>query len=163
LEIIKLDTYRDFRGEIWTVYSKEHTDVKFVADKITISSFGVLRGFHGDANTAKYVTCLGGQMQFAVADARLGSKTYGNCESFYISDNDPTVVYVPAGCVNAHLALSDRCVFYYKWSEEYTGPDNQVTVSWDDPSLKVGWAVENPILSDRDKNGSRLQDIKIGC
>ena len=50
---IKLDTFQDYRGEIWTVYSEEYTDLKFVADKITISRFGVLRGLHGDPHTAK--------------------------------------------------------------------------------------------------------------
>ena len=44
---IKLDTFEDTRGEIWTIYSDEHTDLSFVADKVTISKFGVLRGFHG--------------------------------------------------------------------------------------------------------------------
>ena len=68
LEVIELDTFKDFRGEIWTVYSEEYSDLKFVADKITVSTFGVLRGFHGDKHTAKLITCLSGQMQFAVVD-----------------------------------------------------------------------------------------------
>ena len=49
---IKLDTFEDDRGEIWTIYSEDYCDYKFVADKITISNKGVLRGFHGDPHTA---------------------------------------------------------------------------------------------------------------
>ena len=150
---IKLDTFQDYRGEIWTVYSEEYTDLKFVADKITISRFGVLRGLHGDPHTAKLIACLSGQIQLAILDLRKDSETYGNVETFLISDYDPTVVIVPAGCVNAHLCLSDKCVFYYKWSEHYKGPDEQVTVAWDDPELNIDWVIDNPILSERDKNG----------
>ena len=150
---IKLDTFQDYRGEIWTVYSEEYTDLKFVADKITISRFGVLRGLHGDPHTAKLIACLSGQIQLAVLDLRKDSETYGNVETFLISDYDPTVVIVPAGCVNAHLCLSDKCVFYYKWSEHYKGPDEQVTIAWDDPELNIDWVIDNPILSERDKNG----------
>ena len=150
---IKLDTFQDYRGEIWTVYSEEYTDLKFVADKITISRFGVLRGLHGDPHTAKLIACLSGQIQLAVLDLRKDSETYGNVETFLISDYDPTVVIVPAGCVNAHLCLSDKCVFYYKWSEQYKGPDEQVTIAWDDPELNIDWVIDNPILSERDKNG----------
>ncbi len=158
---IDLDTFRDNRGEIWTLYSKEYCDYEFVADKITISRFGVLRGFHGDPHTAKLISCLSGQFQLAIVDTRKESPTYGNTEEYLISDNEPSVVVVPAGCVNAHLCLSDKCVFYYKWSKEYNGPDSQVTISWDDPDIDVSWAIENPILSERDKNGSKLKDILL--
>jgi len=156
---IKLDTFQDYRGEIWTVYSEEYTDLKFVADKITISRFGVLRGLHGDPHTAKLIACLSGQIQLAVLDLRKDSETYGNVETFLISDYDPTVVIVPAGCVNAHLCLSDKCVFYYKWSEHYKGPDEQVTIAWDDPELNIDWVIDNPILSERDKNGISYKGV----
>ena len=159
--IIKLDTFQDFRGEIWTVNSEEYSNASYVADKVTISKFGVLRGFHGDPHTAKLITCLSGQMQFAVIDVRKDSNTYGNVESMIISDKEPTVVFVPAGCVNAHLSLSDKCVFYYKWSKEYNGPDSQITVSWDDPQIGIKWVVDNPILSERDKNGVSYTKVRL--
>ena len=161
LKSITLDTFKDYRGEIWTVYSNEYTDLKFVADKITISRFGVLRGFHGDPHTAKLITCLSGQFQLAIVDTRKDSKTYGNVETYLVSDNEPMVVVVPAGCVNAHLCLSDKCVFYYKWSEHYKGPEEQVTISWDDPDIDVDWAIKSPILSERDKNGVPLLGISL--
>jgi len=161
MDILKLDTFQDYRGEIWTVYSEEYVDSSFVADKVTISRFGVLRGFHGDPYTAKLITCLSGQMQFAVLDLRENSPTYGNVENLIISDNEPTVVFVPAGCVNAHLSLSDKCVFYYKWSKEYNGPESQVTVSWDDPDVGIDWVIKNPILSERDKKGLPYKGIKL--
>ena len=161
LEVIELDTFQDFRGEIWTVYSKEYSDLNFVADKLTVSTFGVLRGFHGDKHTAKLITCLSGQMQFAVVDLRKESKTYGNVEQFFVSDNEPKVIFVPAGCVNAHLSLSNKCLFYYKWSEEYKGPEGQVTIAWDDPDINAQWAIKNPILSERDKNGTSYKGIYL--
>ena len=119
---ITLDTFQDFRGEIWTLYSKEYCDYDFVADKITISRFGSLRGFHGD---------------------------------------EPAVVVVPPGCINAHLCLSDKCVFYYKWSKEYSGPDSQVTVAWNDSDIGVDWMIKSPMLSERDKNGKKLKEIRL--
>ena len=73
---IKLDIFQDYRGEIWTIYSDEFTRYKFVQDKISISRFGVLRGFHGDSQTAKLITCLSGQFQLVVVDLRKNSKTY---------------------------------------------------------------------------------------
>jgi dTDP-4-dehydrorhamnose 3,5-epimerase len=161
LEKIKLDTFQDYRGEIWTVYSKEYSDDSFVADKISISRFGVLRGFHGDSYTTKMISCLNGQFQLAVADLRKGSSTYGNTETFLLTDEEPAVVIVPAGCINAHLSLSDKCLFYYKWSEEYRGPEAQVTVAWNDPGLNINWAIQNPILSERDKKGIKFEGVTL--
>ena len=136
LSQIKLDYFYDYRGQIWTVYS----DYKFVADKVTISRMGVLRGFHGDSHTAKLITCLSGRIQLAVVDLRKDSETYGNSETYWITEDDPSVIIVPEGCINAHLCLTDKCVFYYKWSVQYRGPENQVTVAWDDPDLNIDWA-----------------------
>jgi|TARA_Y100000310_G_scaffold166461_1_gene166149 dTDP-4-dehydrorhamnose 3,5-epimerase len=161
LKTITLDIFKDYRGEIWTVYSDIYTDLKFVADKVTISRLGVLRGFHGDPHTAKLITCLSGQFQLAVVDTRKNSKTYGNVETYLVSDNEPMVVIVPAGCVNAHLCLSDKCVFYYKWSEHYKEPEEQVTIAWNDPDINANWLIESPILSDRDKKGCPLKGIEL--
>ena len=78
-----------------------------------------------------------------------------------VSDYEPKVIIVPAGCVNAHLSLSDKCVFYYKWSEQYMGPESQVTVAWDDPEIGIDWAIKSPILSERDKNGVPYKGITL--
>ena len=156
---IKLDTFEDYRGEIWTVFSEEFCDHKFVADKITISEKGVLRGYHGDPYTAKLISCLHGSFQFSVVDLRKDSKTYGNVENFIMTDKEPSVILVPAGCINAHQCLTEKCVFYYKWSEHYKGLEHQITVSWDDPDIGTIWQINPPILSERDKNGEPLGNI----
>jgi len=158
---INLDCFYDARGEIWTVFAKEFTDDVFVEDKVSISHKHVLRGFHGDAHTVKFVSCLHGQFQFSVVDLRKDSQTFRNCESFVVGDSQPAVIIVPAGCINAHLCLSDKCVFYYKWSKPYTGPENQVTVAWNDPDINMAWMTQAPTMSDRDRKGAAVRDISF--
>ena len=158
---IKLDAFEDHRGEIWTIHCKDYTDLTFVEDKVTMSRHGVLRGFHGDPHTAKLISCLAGKFQLSVLDLRKDSRTYGNTETYIMSDEEPSIVIVPAGCANAHMCLSDKCVFYYKWSEEYRGPEEQVTVAWNDPNLGITWPLDNPILSERDRNGVNFKGIVL--
>jgi len=153
---ILLDIHKDSRGEIWTTHEEDYCDYSFVSDKVTISTRGALRGFHGDSDTAKLITCLSGKIQLSLLDLRRGSRTYGNVETHIIDDSEPTLILVPEGVVNAHLCLSDKCVFHYKWSKKYAGPSAQVTIAWDDPDLGVDWIIKNPILSDRDKIGKRF-------
>jgi dTDP-4-dehydrorhamnose 3,5-epimerase len=156
---ILLDIHSDNRGEIWTTYEEDYCDYRFVSDKITISNYGVLRGFHGDSKTAKLISCLSGKIQLVLLDLRKNSKTYGNVETHIISDEEPSLVLVPEGVVNAHLCLSERCIFHYKWSEKYSGPENQATIAWNDPQLKVDWIIKDPIVSERDKKGVPHESI----
>jgi len=155
------DIFSDHRGEIWTVHSEEKYLARFVEDKITVSSKNVLRGLHGDKETDKLISCLHGKIQLVVVDAREKSPTRGTVETFYLSDEKPSYVFVPAGCLNGHLCLSEKCVFWYKWSQKYGGVSSQKTVMWNDKELQIDWKCNQPILSKRDQNGSLFKEVKI--
>ena len=131
----KYDYFSDLRGQIWTIHSEDNSLDKFVEDKITVSSKNVLRGLHGDENTSKLISCLHGSIQLAVVDARKNSPTRGIVETFLLSDEEPAYVFIPAGCLNGHLCLTDKCIFWYKWSQKYTGAETQQTVLWKDSDL----------------------------
>lgn len=153
---LNLDTFTDFRGDIWTAYTDCDFLPKFSEDKISVSKKHVLRGLHGDSEIDKLIVCLHGDIQLAVVDLRKDSKTYGNSKMFNLSDQTGTAIFVPAGCVNGHLCLSDKCVFFYKWSKPYNGADNQVTIKWDDPDLNLDWKINTPFLSTRDEEHAIL-------
>ena len=46
---------------------------------------------------------------------------------------------------------------FYKWTEKYDGPEAQITVKWNDPTLKIPWPLKNPILSERDNRAGFLE------
>jgi len=165
LKIITPQIYYDFRGEyIRTFAEKEYTfkdkngkNIKFVEDDISISSHNVLRGLHGDAKTWKLVQCIFGEFYYIVADMRKKSPTYMKWESFVLNDRNRKQILVPAGCVNGHYVLSEKCVFSYKQSEYYSGEGNQFTIRWDEPLLNIFWPAKNPLLSHRDGNAEFLK------
>lgn len=158
LKELKLDTFSDSRGEIWTLFSANEILPNFVEEKLSISNFSVLRGLHGDSNTGKLITCIHGEIQLAVADLRRNSTTYGNSIMFRLSEKEPKSIFVPAGCVNGHLCLSEKCLFYYKWTHKYDGSDSQVTVKYNDLKFKFDWKIKDVILSERDLNKSINSD-----
>jgi dTDP-4-dehydrorhamnose 3,5-epimerase len=146
--------YRDFRGEnVETYDEKVYIKMgcpKFVVDSFSFSRKNVLRGFHGDKKTWKMIQCIKGDIYFVVIDVRNNSSTFGNKEVFLLNDKDRLQVIVPAGCVNAHLCLSDECVFSYKLSTTYTEQKDQISVKWNDQKHEIFWPITNPILSERD-------------
>lgn len=156
LKILDLDTYTDFRGDIWTTYTDCDFLPTFSEDKVSVSKKHVLRGLHGDSEIDKLITCLHGEIQLAVVDLRKNSETYGNSVMFDLSDKRGTAIFVPAGCVNGHLCLSEKCIFFYKWSKPYAGAEKQVTIKWNDPDLNLNWKINNPFLSTRDEKHAIL-------
>ena len=162
LRIIKLASFHDFRGEYLETFSAEKykfhdwkgNPVIFVEDDISVSHKGVLRGLHGDDKTWKLIQCLWGEIFVAVVDMRKDSPTFLRTETFSVSDQNRIQLLIPAGCVNGHLCLSEKCIFSYKQSQYYSGSENQFTVRWDDPKLNLKWPVENPILSARDSSAT---------
>ncbi len=120
-----------------------------------------MRGLHGDSLTDKLITCIHGDLQLVIVDLRENSPTYMNQLSYRLSEDEPISIFVPKGCVNAHLCLSERCIFYYKWSKKYCGAENQVTIKYDDEKLAIKWLSDSPILSDRDKKGIKSEGVKL--
>lgn len=163
LFILKPEVFYDFRGENFEGFQdefyqktfsesllREEESPKFIIDSYSKSSKNVLRGFHGDNKTWKLIQCLAGSIYFVVIDARKDSPTVGSYQAFNLNDKERVQVLVPKGCVNAHLCLSDECLFQYKLTSEYVSQIDQIHVKWNDPQYNVFWPILNPILSERD-------------
>ena len=155
--LIQPEVFRDARGENFEVYNdgvyKENgIPINFVQDNVSVSKRHVLRGIHGDVKTYKLVTCLYGELCVVVVNCDPASKDFGMWESFRLSDKNKLQVLIPPKFGNAHLVLSDKAVFYYKWSE-YFKPYGQFSYRWDDPRFGITWPIKRPILSERDALG----------
>lgn len=154
---IKLEVFEDFRGQYVEtynekVYREKGIDIKFVEDDISVSSKGVLRGLHGNAETWKLISCHYGSFYLVVANCDKDSPKFGKWESFVLSDRNREQVLVPPKYGNGHLVLSNQAIFHYKQSTYYN-PKGQFTYKWNDPKLNIWWPNKNPILSQRDEFG----------
>ena len=70
----------------------------------------------------------------------------------FSTDKNKLQVLVPPKFLNAHLCISKQCIFHYKlsYSGNYNDLDQQYSVKWNDPRLRIKWPIKNPILSKRD-------------
>jgi dTDP-4-dehydrorhamnose 3,5-epimerase len=160
--LIKPKVFEDFRGNYTMTFNqkeyleafKEHgvDEISFVEDDISTSNKNVLRGIHGDINTAKLVSCLEGKFYLVVVNNIEDHPQYKQSISFNISEFNRWQVYIPEGFGNGHLVISDRAIFSYKQTSYYN-PEGQFTLLWNDPELKLWWPIKDPILSQRDQFG----------
>lgn len=158
LLLIKPNIYKDERGSYTEIYDTEtYRDIlpigtNFVQDDYSYSKINVLRGIHGDFITSKLISVLNGMIQAVIVDNRKESNTYMKWQSFILSRENANQLFIPAGCGNSMLALTDDVVYHYKQTSHYT-PKSQFTIKWDDPRLNIKWLILNPILSNRDRKG----------
>ena len=163
LTIIQPESFFDHRGENIETYNEnlyvellkstgmfEFDELKFVIDSFSESSKNVLRGFHGDKQNHKLIQVLHGDVYLVVIDVRPSSQTYKNKQYIQLNDKNRLQVLVPAGCVNAHLVMSEKCIFHYKLTKSYVNIDNQIHVKWNSSEHNVFWPSSSPILSHRD-------------
>ena len=153
VKLIKPKVHEDYRGTNFESYNaSEYYKIpnQFVVDSISTSRKHVLRGIHGDHRTTKLISCLYGTIYFVVLDCRSGSKTFHQWQAFTLSDRNKHQVLVPPGFGNAHLVMSDECVFSYKLDQHYER-SSQFTLRWNDDQFNIYWPIKHPILSERDR------------
>ena len=154
VKILNPDVFTDYRGDIWTTYTKnDFPDLDFNHDKYSISRKNVIRGIHGDFKTSKLISCLHGKIYFVVVDNREESKNYLKWSWLILSGYNKKQVLLPPGFGNAFCVLSEECLFSYKlsYNGEYSDVDQQFTLKWNDPRIGINWPIDNPILQRRDK------------
>ena len=151
VKIFEPSSFEDFRGELYTLFKQEESDLIFNHDKVSISRKNVLRGLHGDSKAWKLITCLYGEVYLVIVDNRPESQNYLKWDSIILTHKNKKSVLVPPMFANGHLVLSNEATFFYKWSYlgEYPDVKDQFSLKWD--SLNIHWPINNPILSQRDK------------
>ena len=159
IKIINQKNFKDKRGLLWTTWKKGlFKKVKFNHDKFSLSKKNTLRGFHCDFKSWKLITSVYGKFLFVVVDVRKNSKNFLKHKKWIIDHKKPKLILVPPYYANAHLSLTDICIFHYKWSYKgkYIDAKDQKSFLWNDPKINVKWPLKKPILSNRDKNAKKI-------
>jgi len=165
--LLKLKFFQDERGFFTENYSKKEftelgIEADFVQDNHSMSvTKGVLRGLHfqDPPNAqAKLVRVTKGAVYDVIVDLCKDSPTFGQWEGFELTDNNHLMLFVPRGFAHGFCTLVDYTEFQYK-CDNYYAPESEHSIIWNDPTLKIYWPLENPILSDKDSKGVLFADL----
>jgi len=133
---------------------------KFVQDNHSYSSWNVLRGLHYQLPHAqgKLVRVISGEILDVGVDLRESSATLGKWESFRLSGDNKRMLWLPAGFAHGFRVVSETAHVLYK-STEFYAPEDERTVAWNDPDLKIDWELDGePALSAKDQRGLRFSE-----
>ena len=166
--VIEPKSFFDARGFFMEIYSEKAfaeagITERFVQDNQSHSKKGVLRGLHYQVENAqgKLVRVVNGEIFDVVVDLRPGSKTFGKWTGVQLSAADHRMIWIPKGFAHGFYTLSETSDVAYKVTDFYA-PKNERTLLWSDPEVGIRWPLRGePILSDKDRAGQYLREIRI--
>ena len=163
--IIEPVTFRDKRGFFMETYNRNRYNASginatFVQDNLSCSLKNTVRGLHFQIKhpQAKLIQVITGEIFDVAVDLRPGSATFGKWTGILLSDENRLQVFVPEGFAHGFCVLSEFALFYYKCSDFYA-PDDEGGIIWSDPDIGIEWPVENPFISEKDKQYQKLSGL----
>ncbi|HEX9816819.1 MAG TPA: dTDP-4-dehydrorhamnose 3,5-epimerase [Candidatus Thermoplasmatota archaeon] len=164
--LIDPPVYADERG--WfaerykaSEFAKNGIPDVFVQDNHSFSAKkGTLRGLHYQnppMPQGKLVHVPQGEILDVVVDIRKGSPTFGRHVSTTLSAENRCILWVPPGFLHGVLTLSDDTVVVYKVTSEFS-KEHDRSIRWDDPALGIKWPLQDPNLSQKDREAPLLRD-----
>jgi len=164
--IIEPDVHRDGRGYFVETY---HADkyraagihVAFVQDNHSASVGGTVRGLHLQLRRpqGKLIRVVEGEIFDVAVDVRRGSPTFGRWTGVTLTADNFRQCYVPPGFAHGFAVLSRVAQVQYKCTDVYD-PEDEIGIAWNDPALAIGWPVEQPFLSERDRRHPSFAEVR---
>jgi dTDP-4-dehydrorhamnose 3,5-epimerase len=149
-----LETYRKSR------YADRGVDVDFVQDNLSRSARGTIRGLHlqHPSDQAKLVWVIEGEVLDVAVDVRVGSPTFGRHVAVPLDAGSKRQLFIPTGFAHGFLVRSEAATFAYKCSADYSA-DDAIDIAWDDPQIGIDWGITEPLLSEKDADAPRLDEV----
>jgi len=160
LLVISPKVFEDNRGYFLESYNKKNLasllNVDFVQDNESKSQKNVLRGLHFQKPPhaqGKLVRVITGSVLDVAVDLRKKSTTYGKYFKHILSAENKNQLYIPEGFAHGFLVLEDETIFSYKCTKYYN-KESEESLLWNDSTLNINWEIEDPLISDKDKNAN---------
>ena len=107
---------------------------------------------------AKIVSVVKGKILDVVIDCRPKSKSFGKHFKIILSEKNCKSLLIPAGFAHGFLALGKENIVFYG-NDNYRSANNEATISWNDPIIKINWPSGKKIISNKDKSGVFLKEL----
>ncbi|PLX30686.1 MAG: dTDP-4-dehydrorhamnose 3,5-epimerase [Ignavibacteria bacterium] len=164
--LITPKVFGDERGFFMESYRRELFEEAgippLVQDNHSRSVRDTLRGLHYQHpyGQGKLIRVTSGVVFDVLVDVRRASPTFGKWEGHELSESNKRQLWVPPGFAHGFCVLSESADFLYKCSEYYH-PETEHTLLWNDEAVGVEWPVRDPILSEKDMKGKRLNELSV--
>lgn len=168
VKVIEPQVFGDERGFFLESFNKKKfcdaidREINFVQDNHSRSQKGVLRGLHYQIKQpqGKLVRVTSGRVYDVAVDLRESSPSFGQWVGQELTSENHKQFWIPEGFAHGFVVLSETADFMYK-TTDYYAPEYERCIKWDDSELAIDWHLESePLLSDKDKQGTSFADAE---
>jgi dTDP-4-dehydrorhamnose 3,5-epimerase len=161
LFVIEGVQHNDSRGYLRELYIEKLIKKKFKIQIISKSKKNVLRGLHFQSINpqGKYLSVIKGEIFDVAVDLRVNSKTFAKYFSILLSDKNCKSIYIPPGFAHGFLGLDDENIVSYNCTN-YRSKNNEHSIIYNDLKLKIKWPKKKLIISKRDKDAFKFDELK---
>ncbi|MBC8227527.1 MAG: dTDP-4-dehydrorhamnose 3,5-epimerase family protein [Gammaproteobacteria bacterium] len=158
LYLINPDPHEDERGifrRSFCVNEFKKNGISFEVKQGNISeNFNkhTMRGFHYQvepSNESKIISCVTGSLYNVVIDLREKSQTFKQWVGLNLDAVNRDSIYVPAGCANAFLTMSNNTIVHYYMGDSFNS-DSYRGIRYNDPYFSVEWPNKPKFISKKD-------------
>ena len=162
LKVIQNLTFLDKRGYFKELIIEKKIKKRFPFNVMSFSKKNVLRGMHLQTKKSqgKYISVIKGEILDVVVDLRKNSKTFGQFESFVLSESNKKVLFMPKGFAHGFCAIEKENLITYNLSEFFF-KKYDIGIKWNDPTINCSWPIKKPIISKKDAKLPLLNDAKF--
>ncbi len=162
LLVFKSKNFYDKRGHFRELALEKKIKKKLPFTVVSKSKKNVLRGLHMQKKNqqGKYISCLKGKILDVVVDCRKKSKTFGKHFKIILSEKNCKSIYIPPGFIHGFLGLDNENIVIYSCTN-YRNKNSEIGINWNDKDLKINWNIKSPILSKKDKNNFKFEDVRF--
>jgi dTDP-4-dehydrorhamnose 3,5-epimerase len=154
--LVRPDVHGDERGRFVETYRRSWFPLgrEMIQGNLSDKGEGAVVGLHYHLHQADYWYILRGHARVVLHDLRVGSPTEGATLSMDLIGTEDRGLFIPPGVAHGFASVTDVLLSYLV--DGYYNPADELGVAWNDPEIKGDWAVQDPVLSARDRaNPSR--------
>ena len=168
LLVIEPNVFNDARGLFFESFNNNlfneilGEEIFFQQDNHSVSNNNVIRGLHLQAppfEQGKLVRVAQGKVYDVAVDIRIGSPTYGKFFGLELSSTNNLMLWIPKGFAHGFSVMENNTVFLYKCTNLYN-KNSELTILHNDVELEIDWKVSSPIVSEKDREGTKFNDFK---
>jgi dTDP-4-dehydrorhamnose 3,5-epimerase len=104
---------------------------------------GTIKAFHHHQHqTDLWVPSLG-MFQVALVDLRVGSRTFGAKNTFYVGSLRPWQVLIPPGVAHGYKVIGEAAGMLIYVTNRLYNPKDEGRIPYDDPSIQYDWELQH--------------------
>lgn len=167
LILIEVESFEDHRGFFRELFKESELksigiNYSFKQVNTSFSKKGTIRGLHYQlppSEQGKLVYVIKGKVFDVAVDIRKSSKNFGKYFSFELSEDNPTLLWIPPGYAHGFQALEDT-IFLYFVTNEYDKSKDRSIYPFDE-EIGIKWPLKEYIISEKDSKAPKLRDAEV--